>query len=374
MRSCLISLSVSDLIFLIVTGISYSTQLSETYVQFWLTGDLLCALTPFLQTSTVLANSITLTAIALDRYMAVSRFMTGIWEPKSTLCNSIIILTWVFAGAVSSPMIGMYETFSFDVVMVPESGDIDSIDDLDFFGFTICLHEGSENSTVMIVYFCFIFAPLLMTFLFFNSVIAREIWRRRNPINQKYKNDATNNSNGTGNNDSSAQNGSEASNGTSNKTSEETLKTMESKNSQKYRKNTISIQDGRHHENVVLNLRKKRQIQMFKAILAIMLTFFICRLPQWIFTLVKMNVANPSTLSWFIANYTLGILSLTNCALNPLLYTFLNETLKATEQISEFIRDARKCLRNFFGSFCRRSAKATENNDFRDSNGGVYMG
>lgn len=72
--------------------------------------------------------------------------------------------------------------------------------------------------------------------------------------------------------------------------------------------------------------REIRQLRMFKAILIIMITFFICRLPTWIYLLYKLfNVANTN-LHW-VLQYIFGILSIFNCVLNPLLYTFLTETM-----------------------------------------------
>lgn len=75
--------------------------------------------------------------------------------------------------------------------------------------------------------------------------------------------------------------------------------------------------------------REIRQIRMFKAIMTIMITFFICRLPTWIFLLFKLyNVAN-SNFHWML-QYTFGMLSIFNCVLNPLLYTYLTETIQCS--------------------------------------------
>lgn len=73
--------------------------------------------------------------------------------------------------------------------------------------------------------------------------------------------------------------------------------------------------------------REIRQLRMFKVIIAIMITFFVCRLPTWIFLLYKLfNIANQN-IHWMLY-YCLGLLSITNCVLNPLLYTFLTETIQ----------------------------------------------
>lgn len=73
--------------------------------------------------------------------------------------------------------------------------------------------------------------------------------------------------------------------------------------------------------------REIRQLRMFKVIILIMITFFVCRLPTWIFLLYKLfNIANTN-FHWML-QYSLGLLSITNCVLNPLLYTFLTETIQ----------------------------------------------
>lgn len=76
---------------------------------------------------------------------------------------------------------------------------------------------------------------------------------------------------------------------------------------------------------------------MFTAIVCIMLVFLICRLPTWVYLLYKLqNVAN-SPAHWLL-HYALGILSLVNCMINPLLYTFLGETIDTSLAIVTRVR------------------------------------
>lgn len=73
--------------------------------------------------------------------------------------------------------------------------------------------------------------------------------------------------------------------------------------------------------------REIRQLRMFKVVIVLMITFFVCRLPTWIFLLYKFfNVANTN-FHWML-QYSFGLLSITNCVLNPFLYTFLTETIQ----------------------------------------------
>lgn len=84
-----------------------------------------------------------------------------------------------------------------------------------------------------------------------------------------------------------------------------------------------------NNNNPTKSTREIRQLRMFRAILVIMITFFVCRLPTWIFLLYKLfNVAN-SNFHWML-QYTFGLLSIFNCVLNPLLYTYLTETINCS--------------------------------------------
>ncbi|EJY57484.1 AAEL017549-PA, partial [Aedes aegypti] len=97
------------------------------------------------------------------------------------------------------------------------------------------------------------------------------------------------------------------------------------------------------------NNRKKRQLRMFKAIVFIMSVFFLCRLPTWIFLLIKLHgTANTNT--FWMLHYTFGIMAMLNCVLNPLIYTFLGETIKVTVFLKTM------CER-FWVDPCRRGAQ-----------------
>lgn len=90
--------------------------------------------------------------------------------------------------------------------------------------------------------------------------------------------------------------------------------------------------------------REIRQLRMFIAVLVLMLTFLICRLPTWIFLLYKLY--NPAkTNSLWMLHYSLGLLSITNCVLNPLLYTFLTETIQFSFRFIDRIQHCSKLLR-----------------------------
>lgn len=109
---------------------------------FQIYGELPCTLFPFFQTLSVLANSITLTVIALDRYMAIIRIVKGIWEPKQAFCNTCAVLIWGLAMGVSSPMIGMYKYIK--VYLIPRPVNEEDLDNAELTNFPfiyICAHD-----------------------------------------------------------------------------------------------------------------------------------------------------------------------------------------------------------------------------------------
>lgn len=80
-------------------------------------GGMMCAFIPFVTTMAILANSMTLVGIALDRYFAVIRIVKGPWEPGRTFCIAGTILLWGLAAGISSPMLTSYTIFDIFVIM-----------------------------------------------------------------------------------------------------------------------------------------------------------------------------------------------------------------------------------------------------------------
>lgn len=82
------------------------------------------------------------------------------------------------------------------------------------------------------------------------------------------------------------------------------------------------------------------KLRTFKVILLLMIIFLLCRLPLWVFTVLQMAMVFNEPHHWVIY-YVLNFIAYTNCALNPFLYAFLNETL-------HFGRKLRKCCCGMF--------------------------
>lgn len=166
---------------------------------------------------------------------------------------------------------------------------------LDFENFVQISSPQDENGYFFAIIFSFIFAPLLITFFWLNSVLAKEVWKRRISVSIT---------------SSDNENTSTASAGNMNYvTPELTARRVE---------------------------RKQRQIRMFKVILVLMAVFFVCRLPNWVYTLYKLSNVTELNIHWVI-NYALGIMAMANCMFNPFLYTFLSETIRLTTFLAGII-------------------------------------
>lgn len=88
----------------------------------------------------------------------------------------------------------------------------------------------------------------------------------------------------------------------------------------------------------------ERKVRTFKVVILLLLSFILCRLPYWIFYIIRLASSYSSNAMW-ITHFILISLSILNCALNPLLYNFLNESITVCELFSHFIR-------KFLSFFC----------------------
>lgn len=76
-------------------------------------------------------------------------------------------------------------------------------------------------------------------------------------------------------------------------------------------------------------IRKRRTVRV---ILILIIIFAICRLPQWLFLLVKLYVETTGNF-WWNLQVILTTLSLFNASIHPFLYAFLNESLSLVKWI-----------------------------------------
>jgi hypothetical protein len=222
--------------------------------------------------------------------------------------------------------------------------------------------------------FTFIFFPVFVGFIWLNTIISREIWKRRDApgqSNQRLPKSTTTSRRKT-DDDSKDSSALEMKNTDDTNTNMSSLSNRAKGELAKKSPTNISIPSSQVHSE-----RQRRQMRMFKVILILMTVFICCRLPNWIFLFYKLKHNVSSTLNWILL-YTFASMGLLNCMLNPFLYTFLNETIRITSYITEEFQ-------RFINIFCHRrrnndSPQNTNNqqmfaNNFRrNSDGGIYLG
>ncbi|XP_053685972.1 alpha-2A adrenergic receptor [Sabethes cyaneus] len=340
-RVCLLSLAFSDILFVVMTSVIYLSQFNNEHNALWTLGELFCSFAPFFQTLAVLVNSVTLVAIALDRYMAVVRLNKGTYEPSGLFCATCAILIWGLSAGVSSPMLTLYQIYDI-IVLITDSSDPEMI--IGTFMAQICATNKSKNGYYFGIIFTVIFLPLVISFVWLNAIIAKEIWVRRHPVDSHRKSDkAKKITTTTGS--SSDRKTNTTSDGSTNPIptlSQGVLSTtkctcsncMDLYTTPKCQAPpppvpTKMLPTINAISSPATNSRKQRQLRMFKAIVFIMTVFLVCRLPNWIYLLIKMHGIAVTNLYW-ILHYSFGIMAMLNCVLNPLIYTFLSETIKMT--------------------------------------------
>lgn len=76
----------------------------------------MCGFIPFVTTLAILVNSFTLVGIAVDRYLAIVRWIKGTWEPSKLFCGAGAVFVWGLAAGISSPMLSSYYIAEFYII------------------------------------------------------------------------------------------------------------------------------------------------------------------------------------------------------------------------------------------------------------------
>ncbi|CRL05728.1 CLUMA_CG018757, isoform A [Clunio marinus] len=388
-KTCLLSLTISDLLYVLASGTSFISKLSRENLPLWVSvevriyehkvnnlvmflktlGSFGCTAIPFAQTLSVLVGSMSLVIIAFDRYLAVMNKSEARILQKRTTCIIGFCVVWFIGCATSSPTLFAYEIVPTIVVPFYHQDD--------FFEAYYCWTDIDESANYYIIVFTFIFAPIFIAFLWLNTIIAREIWKRRHaPGFQSQPKSKKADENSSTEEMKATDETNTSSNVRKNSTK---ISTKESKNSAVSSKPSpfiIQPPSTPVNNETRRNERQRRQMRMFKAVLVLMSVFIMCRLPNQIFLLYKLNNEIDGRLNWLLY-YSFGLTGLLNCMLNPMLYTFLSETIRITSHVASF------CYK--FCKICRRTKKTSSHyannqtmlfavNIPRKSDGGIYLG
>lgn len=88
----------------------------------------MCSFTPFATTAAILANSMTLVGIALDRYLAIVKYINGTWNPSAILCVSWAIFVWGLAAGIASPMLSSFYLIEFYIILTDPVNPANELD------------------------------------------------------------------------------------------------------------------------------------------------------------------------------------------------------------------------------------------------------
>lgn len=99
------------------------------------------------------------------------------------------------------------------------------------------------------------------------------------------------------------------------------------------------------------NVQVKKKIRTFRIVVALMIVFIGCRAPFWIFFLFRL-CGKLNGMSVWDVNFLFVTLCLVNCALNPLLYAFLKQTINGIKMVNDF--------------FCKICCWCFSNDEFED--------
>ncbi|XP_046811719.1 ras guanine nucleotide exchange factor B isoform X1 [Lucilia cuprina] len=202
--------------------------------------------------------------------------------------------------------------------------------------------NGNSNKNNVALYyaivFVIIFIPCIGAFFWFNSIIARKLWKRRHIAaitKRKTLRGKTKNQTPCTNETPKTQQpkcsflSTKNCNCKSGHTSSSTLPSSLTNTLGGKMTTTTDASATTNNTSNVNNSREARHLRMFTIILLMMAVFVFLRLPAWIFLLMRMYGSYTKPTHW-ILYFVFGLMNLASSVLNPLFYTFLTETIQYT--------------------------------------------
>ncbi|EDW92508.1 uncharacterized protein LOC6532018 [Drosophila yakuba] len=347
-RACLISLACSDLVSSVFCTVSYMAQFQAEYLQLWTIGGFMCKFVPFITTTSVLSGSLTLVAIALDRYLAVMRPVLGFWSPDKRFSTLCMLLIWACSIGSSGPLLGIYDYQKIFLLDAEDSGEDTGNESggMEEQGATavpeelvvtelemvhMCLAGDHDVGLYYVILFTLIFLPCIVSFLWLNAVIARQLWLRRHYHQEQQVQQQ--------------------------EPKEGHFKTMSNGNDLLMPSTLVSAmgvavpfalektplppkspssgaRDPGKKTNAAALAREARHRRMVVVVLLMMAVFICLRLPAWVFLIMRLFGSYSEPIDWLLY-FSFGILNLFSCALNPIFYTFLTQTIRTVSLVKQ---------------------------------------
>lgn len=313
-----------------------------------------------------------LVAIALDRYLAVLNKSKAKILQSKIFCLSAFFGVWFVSCGISSPMLFSYELVH--IIVVPDERQED------FYKAYMCMTDTEDTTSFYIILFIFIFVPLLAAFVWLNAVIAQQIWKRRHAPGSQSKSKSKRSDEDSSTLEIKATSETNTSSNVRNNSSKVVSGELKNSSAVSSKQTVFTVQP---HTNIEArrneNQRQRRQMRMFKVILVLVFVFLVCRLPNWIFLLYKLSYRVTGRLNWLLV-YIFAVMGLLNCMLNPLLYTFLSQTIRITSHVGSFgtalcklCRREKKASSHYANNQTMFASNVPRKSDGGDG-GGVYLG
>ncbi|CAG9784796.1 unnamed protein product [Diatraea saccharalis] len=100
----LVNLSVADLL---VTLFCMPVQIAKSVTLIWYFGEVMCKTVNFLQGVAVASSVFTITAMSVDRYLAITQSLRQPWMPSRRGACSLLVLLWLLALAIFAPLVAV---------------------------------------------------------------------------------------------------------------------------------------------------------------------------------------------------------------------------------------------------------------------------
>ncbi|XP_037914391.1 free fatty acid receptor 4-like isoform X2 [Hermetia illucens] len=314
----------SDMISVMVTAVNYLTAFFSQIPQLWYLGPRLCHILPFFKIIGNLVNSATLVGISLDRYLSVRYAMKSSWEPGPKSCFLLAFAVWGVSIAIAVPSYTAYEHYQVNIIRTDKKNSSDPI--LVTTGF-MCGAPKAVNARYYMTLFCILFFPMVVAFIWFNSFLALDIWKRRKGI--------------TSSADSSAAE--------IQKTSRDNNKEGTTDAQAQSTTNVSNTETNTGYKQTRAN-RERRQLRMFCVVILLIITYMILKLPEWIFLIATFYSRSRSQNPWLM-QFAFGIVSMGSSVTNPLLYAFVTQTI-------EYLQDLYRSCQRLCCILCDRGTRA----------------
>ncbi|CAH1964732.1 unnamed protein product [Acanthoscelides obtectus] len=285
-KVCLVNLTLADIFSSTMFAIINLETLCKD-LKTWSLGEFMCYFTPVAQALGTTTSAFTLLLIALDRYRSVSAVMERKLNLELWKCISLNVGIWILCTAISLPLSSFYNYAPIKVIFPSKSEPI-----FQYSAMCVAIRRSRLTSYYVVITWM-VFLPILIFFAWFYCNVALKIWHYRKPTS-----------------------------------------TVEGTNERSsYSTNTGSTRIPKTREDV----RVEKKVKTMKIVIGLMVCFILCRLPYYLFTTFLLIKVSGSKSAWN-AYFALNCLLLLNCALNPLMYIYLHQTLRFLVFIKDLIK------------------------------------